>query len=71
MSKSIQSNGAIDKSCGILFVLRKETISGDRRCLHLPNLLLYKGGGGKNPGILGGKVYREKNLDIVQDFNAR
>ena len=34
-------NGTIDKSCGILFVLRKETIAGDRRCLHLPNLLLH------------------------------
>jgi hypothetical protein len=28
-------------------------------------------GGPKNTGILGGKVYKEKNLDIAQDFNAR
>ncbi len=28
-------------------------------------------GGPKFTGILGGKVYKEKNLDIAQDFNAR
>jgi len=28
-------------------------------------------GGGKKTGILGGKRYKEKILDIVQDLNAR